>query len=254
MRTLLLVLLALPSLVFAQGVQRGPAPGISRASPAISKRASPLRTLFAGDANTVAHVYFDGAQLRDAKGNAWAMTGAVPQVVTAPPLPAGAGPFTAAAHYSLGSGPDALDFTGDWSACFVFKPASGATQMLVYNADGVATGFQIYISGDNFWVQTEDGSGHQMGGGVITLNEVNVACVGRSGAMLLAKLNAIPTNTAPGGTQTAAANVTATLGSVSTLPVQGVIYEAWFSTTPASDALFTSAVQAVKARLGITAW
>src|SRR5574340_1492774 len=76
--------------------------------------------LIPDDAGTVSHVVFNGSSLVDRFGNSWTQNGTVPQVARSGRTPAGAGPFSDANYYSLGTGSDVLDFAGDFSACIVF--------------------------------------------------------------------------------------------------------------------------------------
>jgi hypothetical protein len=193
----------------------------------------------------------------DTKGNAWTMNGAVPAVGGSGPFApgrAGAGPFSDANYYYLGSGSDPLDFTGDYSLCAVFfSPSTWSGNQILLNdgaagVDGYA--FQILNSGALDYVIGT--SGDIVTGTTATLGAINVGCVGRAGSTGYAKLNfgaiASGTNTSPPGT-TRVARIGRNVGSGYAFG-NGVIYEAWFSSTPASDALFTSIAQRVLGMLG----
>jgi hypothetical protein len=71
------------------------------------------------DAGCVSHVYWNGSQLVDTKGNSWSMIGTVPQAATSQLYPqgfsassrAGAGPYGAGQYYTLNNGFSLGDFT-----------------------------------------------------------------------------------------------------------------------------------------------
>ena len=83
MTRLLCLLVLLPTLAFAQGLNPSP-PGGSTAKTLMSLDLSTTGALIPDDANTVAHVYWNGTALVDSKGNSWTMTGTVPQVAVSP--------------------------------------------------------------------------------------------------------------------------------------------------------------------------
>jgi hypothetical protein len=221
--------------------------------------ASDAAFLIPNDANTVAHVWWkDGTGFIDTQGNSWTANGTIPQVARTVNAPAGAGPFSDANYYSLGTGTDVLDFAGDLSACVIFS-------------DGVAAAPVIFSDGtyqvDGYFIQTGGvGGTFRHGAGVaaqfsaatanLVLSGLNIGCIGRAGATISAKLNLGTLATSVTGVPSPATTTPARLGRYSGAgnPWVGNLYEAWFSTTTPSDALFTAIMQNVKAKLNITAW
>ena len=93
----------------------------------------------------MAHVYFNGSQLVDKYGNAWTQNGTVPQVARRGRIPAGAGAFSDANYYSLGTGNDVLDFAGDFSACIVFTATDVAAPVKVLFSNGASSVAGYYL-------------------------------------------------------------------------------------------------------------
>lgn len=212
--------------------------------------------LIADDVNTVCHATFNGTAIQDSKGCAWTMQGTVPQVSRSGKTPPGAGPFSASNYYYLGSGNDALDFAGDFSICVVHTPTAGANYLVSDGAYNVS-GYYLQVTTSSATFNMSGGAG--VNASVFPSTQVvgvNVLCVGRSGNTAYAKsnlgatLNAAISSYAP-ATATIARIGTASAGAN---PFAGTIYELWFSTTAASDAVFTAIANRVKLRAGITAW
>jgi hypothetical protein len=102
------------------------------------------------DPNIVAHVYWNGTQLVDTKGNSWTQNGTVPQV-TANPFTTtryGAGPFSDANTYQLGTGVDVLDLNGDMTVCVVYTDtvATGTTHVSNGDYGGSGSGWTMKTS------------------------------------------------------------------------------------------------------------
>lgn len=224
---------------------------------ATSVQAGPL---ILADANTVVHVVWNGSAMVPLIGPAWTMNGTIPQVPRAGKTPAGAGPYSDANFYSLGTGNDVLDFAGDFSACLVFAVTSGANSPVLFSNGTVST---------NGWIAQNASAGGDLrvtfstaGVASPTVDTfalpsgLNVVCVGRAAAtgQIKANLRALVTGSA--GTITAATGTPARLGRYPSagFALNGTLYEAWFSTTTPSDALFTAIANRVKSRAGVTAW
>lgn len=211
--------------------------------------------LIADDSNTVCHATFNSAAIQDAKGCLWSMNGTVPQVAKSGKNPPGAGPYSVVNFYSLGTGNDALDFTGDWSACIVFSKTAAATSNVIFsNGVSGASGYGIVlISGTTPYIY---GTGAVAStANTVSTSALNVVCAGRSNTSALVKLNL---GALASGTYTYAAGTSAVayLGKwASGTPASEVtVHEAWFSTTTPTDALFTAIMQRVKLRAQVTAW
>src|SRR5574341_273032 len=201
------------------------------------------------DANTVAHVWWkDGTGLVDAKGNSWTMNGTVPQIARTIGAPSGAGPFSDANYYALGSGNDVLDFAGDFSCCFVItRTVIDATRRIIAS-DGLDSTSGWYIdtyatSGVVSIVFGAPATRTIIGptANALGTNAPNVICAGRAATTGYVKLNLGTLVTAAAGTITPATTVIANLGRYGggALPdTDGAIMEAWLSTTTPSDALF----------------
>ncbi len=228
--------------------------------PALSSREQFPSHLIIEDANTVAHVWWDGVRLRDTRRrNSWTMNGTVPQIARAVPVPPGAGPFAVANYYALGSGSDVLDFAGDFSACFVLTPTGAGGENVfrngVLNTSGYwfikdAGAWRLYAFDPAVKSVVSAGAGHYVN------DAINVVCIGRSGTTIVIKSNLRTYVTTPVAGIVPGVTSPARIGDAGDgrASFSGTIHEAWFSTTTPSDALFTAIMTRVKARLGITAW
>jgi hypothetical protein len=218
--------------------------------------------LIADDAGTVAHVRWNGSALVDSFGNSWTQNGTVPQVARSGRTPAGAGAFSDANYYSLGTGNDVLDFAGNFSGCVVSSITSGANSPALlsngafntagyYVQHGGATGADVRITfnaaASNSPVADAAGT---------ALNQINCICFGRAGTTGYLKANLRTLVTATAGTMTAATATQARIGRYTDagFAVAGTIYEVWLSTTTPTDALFISIMNRVRSRAGVTAW
>lgn len=205
---------------------------------------------------SVAHVWWNEGALSDTKGNAWTQNGTVPQVPRSGTIPAGAGPFNDVNYYSLGSGSDALDFAGDYSACFVFIPSASATsRILLRNGASAVAGYslQLISSGAfqllNFRAGANDAASTA---NASVASGVNVGCGGISGSTMMAKLNFGAVATSATGGRVAGTAQVAQLGDVTGAGFDGVILEAWFSSTAPTDALFTRLMTTVRNALNLS--
>lgn len=225
--------------------------------------------LIPDDANTVCHAWFDGTAIQDTKGCAWTMNGTVPQNVASPFYPSGfsgaqqkgAGSFSDANRYDLGTGSDVLDFTGDFSACFIVTPVTLAVDSVAFsngvtNTSGwyfnarsnhATLGPAIVFQSGATTTQVSLPQAQQMPAGA-----ASVTCVGRAGSTGYIKQNLGALVTGPAGTITPGTGGAAFLGRHFTagFPFGGIIFEAWFSTTTPSDDLFTAIQRRVFGMLG----
>jgi hypothetical protein len=210
------------------------------------------------DANTVAHVTFDGTQLADSAGNAWTRVGAPTQNVASPLYPQGfdgaatrgAGPFSNTSYYYLGSGSDPLDFTGSFTMCFVFYATSlpGVAQALLTNMGddaGLRSGYQVIISGAGqllFGRFTSAGAVAYATSAAAIGIDVNAGCVGRAGTTFYAKLNTGAAGTlADGGAYRVPTTEPASIGTqlfdgVPGTPATAIVLYDVHATTTAWDA------------------
>jgi hypothetical protein len=219
--------------------------------------ASQCKTLICNRTGVVSQVYFDGTKLVD-RFAAWTMNGTVPQVARSGLVPPGAGPYSGANYYQMPAG-SPLDFSGDFSICFVFTrpaPATASTNKLlsVYK-ESPLRGYFVDAAASNARLCDAASACASTANGVIP-GAVNVLCVGVSGTTGYAKLNA-------GATATGTINVATSSGGPARLgeydggglyAIDGTIYEAWGAKQTPSDGLFTPIIQSVKAKAGITAW
>ena len=222
----------------------------------------PTSPLILDDAGTVAHVWFRGASLIDTRGNAWTTNGSVAITPRSGKTPAGAGPFSDANYYSLGTGNDVLDFAGDFRVAFVFSSLAGVRVFFANaNQTGFAAGYAVYTNGTPAaGVLNTYNAGTQ--GAATTVNTVaagvlSVICAWRSGATIGVKMNlgAAATST-PAGVITAATANSAKLGRNETVgnAYAGTLYEAAWSSLAGSDAWAIDVMNRVKAKAGVTAW
>ena len=209
--------------------------------------------LITEDANCVAHVYWRNGALVDSKGNSWTMNGTVPQTGSAGSIPPGAGPFSDANYYSLGSGADVLDFSGDFTSTFVYFTPIGSVDGWMFsngsalgspgwafnwaNGSGTTT---LYISG----TATPDAS-PSYGDGALC-----VTVAGRSGTNSGCRTNAgtyrsvvVPT--------TFDSTSSAKIGRYNTagIPFGGVMLECYFTTTAISSSLAASIISQTFSRM-----
>lgn len=212
----------------------------------------PCKTLIRGfDGAAAAHVYFDGTSIRDTKVNAWSMTGSVTMVAPSGVVPPGA-QFSDAKYYTLPS-PNALNFSGGvWSACWVFYGAGGVPT--ASGNAGVTTGWWMYAASPPAGIRTNNNLGPASATNPAVAG-YNVACGGRDGTNNVVKVN-LGVYASTAAAFTADTSTATYLGRhpVASNAFTGTLYEAWFSTSPPSDALFTQIMYQVKSKLGITAW
>lgn len=238
--------------------------------------AAPVPFLISERGGEVSHLWVAGGQVYDSwtRGlnqlSGWTENGSVPRVALMTPPGCdgrrqveGIGPFNGANYLSLGTGPDVLDFVGDFSACVIFSYPDQAVvggQILITNGNYLQNGYQLWTDATTQSVSfSQVFSGSQYTSiyqATPIRNRINVVCIGRSGLVSFLKINlaALSTAAIAGGTNPAT-SVPAYLGaapSIGALP--GAMHEVLFSTTPPSDALFTDIMNEVKGRLGITAW
>ena len=251
MKKLISLLVLLPSLVLAQGLANGP-PWGSGGSTLASFPLSTSGALITEDANTVAHVYWNGTALVDTKGNAWAMAGTVPQV-TANPFTTtryGAGPFSAANYYSLGTGTDVLDITGDMTGCIVTRlpdTGSGYKALLLNGSLGSSSGWAVEMTSDTGYFKfstygaATSTTGSTSNPVASTGKVVLVGCFGRNGDNQYAKANLTGTVTNAGTKQVAGSGIVANIGGL----FDGTMYEVYITTSPFVEATVVEIIQKV---------
>jgi len=208
--------------------------------------------VFPGDGNTVSHMSWNGTALSDSAGFSWTMGGTVPQVASpgafttnySTPKP-GAGPFSATNRYTSSNANSALDFSGDFTACFAwYHIENGSYQCLFNDSDNGAAGLAACVNstgvGGNSYLEVfQYSSGGQTsintgGTGFSSPNSLNVGCFGRSGGTLFVQINngAVKSGAlvAP---WTPSTGTTTKIGTRDdgALAFAGYIVEAWFTTT-----------------------
>jgi hypothetical protein len=260
MRKYLWLLLVVPGLALGQGIKPpggtggviGPV-GSGGGKVIASFPLSSTGGLIAEDANTVAHVYWDGSALVDTKGNSWTQNGTVPQV-TANPFTTtryGAGPFSDSNYYSLGTGTDVLDFAGDFTACVV--GIASINQISLSNTALGASGYylgSVGVGGDILF-RTYDAGGNtsvQSPAATYVVGSPNVVCFGISGTTQYIKSNLNATVSAAGARKTPDTGTPFMIGRVSggtAYAYVGTIYELYATATPWSEANVTAIQQRV---------
>jgi hypothetical protein len=216
----------------------------------------PLSTtgaLITEDANTVAHVYWNGTALVDTKGNSWTQNGTVPQV-TANPFTTtryGAGPFSLANFYSLGTGADVLDFAGDFTVCVVFAPNTFGVQYTLVIA-GLAG-----ASGQGWWMGQSGAGGVSFStygaASTFTASTVaasvvsgpSVACGGRIGSTQYLKVNLLATASTAGALAVPGTSYPSRIGTNTVDAQPGTIYEVYATSTAWNEATVTAIQQKV---------
>jgi hypothetical protein len=253
-------LLILAHLILGATAARGQ--GLSLTAPGQSSggrvlASFPLSTsgpLITEDANTVAHVYWNGTALVDTKGLNWVQVGTVPMVTDNPFTTTryGAGPFSASNYYSLGTGTDVLDFAGDFTACIVFNAApTGAQQILAINGSSASnSGWAILLTTAGLGQLTTYGAASTSTVSVTALAAAagpNVVCAGRAGSDQSIKMNLGATDTDAGTKTVAPTSLAALIGVHPTagIPLTGTIYEVYATSTPFTEATVTAIQQKV---------
>ena len=215
--------------------------------------------LIADDAGTVAHVVWNGVGIADRFGNSWTQNGTVPQVARAGRTPAGSGPFSDVNYYSLGAGNDVLDFAGDFTIALVLSDTNNVG-VPMSNGTAATNGYFVRTSSLRPELVVSNGAttGSASNVGTGLNGSPSVFCCGRTGNLLVSMTNLSTLNTSPAvaGAITPATATTAKIGryAAAGLPYTGTVYEAWFSTTTPTEALFNAIQVRVKSKAGITAW
>lgn len=222
-----------------------------------ARRTEPLISLRGGE---VSRVTFAGGAVLDTY-RLWTVQGAPASAgfLTGAGIREGFGPFAQATSDKIAT--PSLHFPGDFSAAFLVRvpPVGAALGVLwqdgVWNSNGYllemsATSVPFFQSGASVNVQIQ-GANPAPAAGTLAL-----ICCGAAGSTVYVKTNL---NAIVSGAAVAYVNPTtgSALGNVAVgnnAPLLGEVYEAWFSTQPASDALFTAIATEVKTKLGITAW
>ena len=247
-----LLLCLLPTLAAAQGLTTL-APGATGGGKVLAS--FPLTTsgpLITEDANTVAHVYLNGTALVDTKGNSWTKNGTVPQVSANPFTTTryGAGPFSGTNYYSMGT--DVLDFAGDFTLCAVvsYAPSAGDQYIVMNGVYGAAgSGWGLY-SKTNAVVILDTYAATSTYTRSATANSLatsgpNVICLGRSGDNQYVKANLGTTDVDAGSKTTAGTGIAAVIGTYTSTPWLGTIYEIYATSTPFTEATVVAIQQKV---------
>lgn len=219
----------------------------------------PLR-LFQEDAGTVTHLVWNGSALRDVRGLGWQMQGTVPQVKkgSIAPFRPGAGPYSGSNYYYLAS-TNPLQFAGDFTVCVAFTATSTAAYFAPVSNWAANKGWEITGSSPNGNIAVLLGTG--AGNATIeTANRVsttgvNVACIWATGGRGYVKLNGGSTVSVAGTSSPANTTIVRVGDRASgTIPLPGVVYEVWASTTTATEANITAlqsrAMSLIKLRPG----
>ncbi len=207
---------------------------------------------------TVCHVRWNGTALVQSScgGLTWAAAGSPTQVAGSGRTPPGASGWAIGTYYSLGTGSDVLDFTGDFTSISVFTPAANNNGVLISPGSGFAGWAAQVQSTPNARITAFRAGGTE---NVVTLNAYvngapNVLCAGRTGTSLAIKLNEGAYRTTVAGEITPATSQSSHIGRLQSgaNPFNGVIHELWFSTATPSDAACSALIATAKARLGVT--
>lgn len=157
-----------------------------------------------GDSSTTIHVRFDGVGPVDSTGASWTTVGTVPQVSepasVSGPLLRSAGPFSDSNYYQLGTGSDAGDFAGAFTACVIMRPVDlTGDPIIIGNGSYNSSGYYLQTRA-NGQVEFVDKATETFASGTLTLNATNVVCWGRNGATDYAKINLETTGSGAGPT------------------------------------------------------
>lgn len=128
-----------PLAALAEGTGKliGSSPGVVIGGGSAPKSIPPLILETLAGAAAVAHVYNPGGGLVDVAGNAWTQVGTVPNVArqslgfASGVFAAGFGPFSGANYFQLGTGPDVLDFSGNFLITIIAKANVGTSGVML---------------------------------------------------------------------------------------------------------------------------
>lgn len=186
--------------------------------------------------NTVGGTWSDGGTLTKSKR---------PSVVLNDNRAAdGAGPFSNANYFTLGTGDDVLDFADDWHCALVLSLSATSTGSpfndYVFNDSGFALQ-QATPATPSIYLRTFGGGGGTATTAVSVHGGVNVIDFGVAGNDQFIKSNGGTTISAAGAKKVAATAALARLGAVAggALPTDSTIYALWCSTSPFTEAAAT---------------
>jgi hypothetical protein len=219
----------------------------------------------AEDANTVAHVYFNGTELKDTKNNPWLMQGTVPQgTSTLFTTSVGfAGPFGVlqSSYYYLAV-PHVFNFTGDFTVCAMYKAPPSLQNNYVWSHDctltrkgshcvslmnnGQIAAYMYKSTSPNYITLA-----YPMG--AYSVNNIYSTCVGRKGTTGYHKTNLLTTQTAAMG-GTAGSSSPSTIMGLGNLPANGQnllgeLYELYATTTGFDETTVTALQTAALAKI-----
>lgn len=213
--------------------------------------------LIAEDANTVAHVYWNGSALVDTKSNAWTQNGTVPQNAATWNAPPSAGPYSVANNYQ---GPTSLmEWSGasPFQVSVVFTPTSFSTTQTILSKSlnyPVSAGWALrtYTDGSPIF-DYNDGASRLLASAVpATLYKPNVITVWNSGGSCYIKVN--------GGASASLPCAAITSGSAYAMRIGGndagalsatttTIHEVYATTTPFSETTVAALQASVMAKI-----
>jgi hypothetical protein len=260
MKKLFSLAVLLPVLAFGQGLSPSPPWSPGGGKVLASYPLSTTGALIDEDANTVAHVYWNGSALVDTKGNSWTQNGTVPQV-TANPFTTtryGAGPFSTSNYYSLAS-PNPLQFASDFTVCAVVScPATPAAENLILAIGATSSkGYDLGICRAAGAVGAGGVVGSFRSGATVALQSASagqglgvgphVVCFGKSGATGYLKVDLATTVTgvASGYVQPTTAALIGVYTDLTSGPAVSPIYEVYATSSPWSEANVTAIQQKV---------
>lgn len=216
--------------------------------------------LISGRPGEVSHVFCRNGAFQDrASAVNWVENGAVPrvQLPQGPPV-WGFGPFSDTNYFSLGTGSDALDFAGDFSACVIYQVgSSGALDQLLLCDKDANNGWRLdALRGGNPAMVSFFSGAVQTNVSVLTVvpdGQLAVLCFGRAGTTGFIKVNLGLLQTGPSGPIAAGTLGPAMIGrdfGAGIAATSTIMYESCFYSTTPSDPFFTGIMQEVKGKLG----
>jgi hypothetical protein len=205
------------------------------------------------DGNTVAHIWVNGGTLIDTKGNTWASHGSVPFNAPATVFGRsveGIGPFSDSDYFTLGTGSDVIDFSGDFTATFIVAglPPAGNTRYFFCNGGMQGRGEGGYAVGANNssaeWRVLMNEFSNSTYNSPPVSSSPNIISIGRSGGFGFMKVGA-GTELSISGWVPSVSTLVATIGRPSRVIDNGYswagqVYEAHFSTSAWSSSAVTA--------------
>jgi hypothetical protein len=215
--------------------------------------------LFADDAGTVCHLWFDGSTWHDTKSCAWSVIGTATNVAASGLLPPGVTGFASGYSLHLATSDNTIHAltNSNFTVYVAYNyPSRPSLWYLLDATDSAAHGgFAIFGSATSDRLVFYDASGLISQTAPSAANGITVGCYGRSGTTEYTKINRgtigstsiARTPAVPSGVITAVGYSTSSGGA----QFGGTLYELMIENTAASDSVCTSVNNTALTRMGL---